>query len=277
MIEAVFERNPQARKRALDPNLREALELKARGVKGVIKRMTVAGLAPLQWIDTWTIIVGEEAVFEAEMARTGNEADAAAAAQEATQRTQPFGEEKDTPAAYTSNFFKALAMFSSPLNQIFGMATHDMPRDLARGHVGKVSLTLVSLAMTGVLMSIMEQKRIPDREEEPQEFWIAVASQFMEMVPIIGPEILGAARKSPFVGKGFSITGWARSMGPAFRKLTDDSATFEEKVDSAVKAAMAGSQLFGLPSVGMKRVYQVFRNETEGIDLWQLFGGAPED
>jgi hypothetical protein len=279
MIEAVFERNPQARNRSLDPNLREGAALKAKGVRGVIKKITEAGLQPLGWIDTWTIIVGEEAVFQMEMLNSNDEAKATAAAQEATLRTQPFGSEKDSPAAYTSNFFKALAMFSSPLNQIFGMATNDFGRDVARGKLGKAGLTLVSLAMTGVLMSIMEQKRLPDPDDEEgvKQFWIDVSSQFIEMIPILGPEILGGMRGSPFVGKGFSITGWMRYLAPTVKRIADPEAEFEEKLDSAVRTLTAGTQILGVPSVGLRRLYNTFTPDEGDIDLWELFGGAPEE
>lgn len=270
----IKESNPQVRERALDPALQEAAELSRRGGNKVRAVLQKIGMAPLQMIDTWTVIAGEHAVYSAEKARGKTHEEAVAAMQEATLRTQPFGDQKDTPAIYTDPTAKMFLMFSSPLNQIFGMMTKDFPQHLKDGRAGSASLALIGLVMTGVLLRSIGRKRAP---ESPEEWVKDIASQFIEMIPLLGPELMGVVDKSPFAGQGVSVTEAVVESARAVERIFDADTEPEVKWNSAVRAATEGMRIMGLPGVQAQRVYRMFVNDTGGFDPWEFVGGGPKE
>lgn len=265
--------DPQVRERELDPALREASAIAQMGgnrIRGFIQEW---GMKPLQVVDTWTVMAGEWAVYTAEMAKHGDQARAVKAMQEATLLTQPFSQEKDTPAIYTDNTAKMFLMFSSPLNQIFGMVTRDMPQMMRDGRAMSAGLMMAALVLTGVGLRSIGRKRLPD---EPEEWAMDVASQFVEMVPFIGPEIMMAVERNPFAGQGVSVTEPFVEGVRAVQRASDSEAEAMQKWNAAVRAASEGMRIVGLPGVQANRLYRIFVNETGGIDPWYLVGGEPE-
>jgi hypothetical protein len=269
----IREKDPQVRERELDPALREAAMLSQMGgnrIRGFIQEW---GMKPLQAVDTWTVMAGEWAVYSAEMAKHGDEARAVKAMQEATLLTQPFSQEKDTPAIYTDNTAKMFLMFSSPLNQIFGMVTQDLPGMFRDGRAMSAGLMMISLILTGVALRSIGRKRLPD---EPEEWAMDIASQFLEMIPFIGPEIMMAVERNPFAGQGVSVTEPFVEGVRAIQRVTDSETEAMDKWNAAVRATSEGMRLVGLPGVQVNRLYRIFVNETGTVDPWYLVGGRPE-
>jgi hypothetical protein len=269
----IRQNDPQVRERELDPALREASAIARMGgnrIRGFIQEW---GMKPLQAVDTWTVMAGEWAVYSAEMAKHGDQARAVKAMQEATLLTQPFSQEKDTPAIYTDNTAKMFLMFSSPLNQIFGMVTRDAPQMLRDGRAMSAGLMMASLVLTGVALRSIGRKRLPD---EPEEWIMDVMSQFVEMVPFIGPEIMMAVERNPFAGQGVSVTEPFVEGVRAIQRASDSEADAMQKWNAAVRAASEGMRIVGLPGVQANRLYRIFINETGSIDPWYLVGGEPE-
>jgi diguanylate cyclase (GGDEF)-like protein len=279
MRDVVFAFDPQARQRVIDPTLAEIPASEKPGLRGAMGRLAQAGMKPLRWVDSLITIAGEYTVYQAEMDYSGDGTKAAFAAQDATLRTQPFGGAKDSPAAYRSNMFKALAMFSTPLNQIFGMITADLPQSVARGKIGRALLTVFGIAASGVFVAMLRGKRLPNPDDEPEEFWLDVSSQFLEAIPILGPEVMGALRGSPFVGRGFSVTRAVTTTTQAVKTLFNDQATEKQQRDAIMRVVGAGMQTVGYPGIAAQRLYRTLvADETDApVDLWQLLGGGPEE
>lgn len=269
----IRQNDPQVRERELDPALREASAIARMGgnrIRGFIQEW---GMKPLQAVDTWTVMAGEWAVYSAEMAKHGDQDRAVKAMQEATLLTQPFSQEKDTPAIYTDNTAKMFLMFSSPLNQIFGMVTRDAPQMMRDGRAMSAGLMMAALVLTGVGLRSIGRKRLPD---EPEEWIMDVMSQFVEMIPFMGPEIMMAVERNPFAGQGVSVTEPFVEGVRAIQRASDSEADALQKWNAAVRAASEGMRIVGLPGVQANRLYRIFINETGNIDPWYLVGGEPE-
>lgn len=277
MIDFVYEIDPQARDRGIDPSLKEALELPARGIQGVMRKVTTPLMVGMRWLDAWTVVVGEYAVYQSNVKKLGHDG-AARYAQEATLRTQPFAETKDQPAFFRSNSGRFFTMFGSALSQIFQMMVHDVGYDIAHKKFAKASLALAAVVMTGGAMWMVSKKRPPD---EPEEWAYVFASQFLEMLPIVGPTVSQAAdtvisgRYNPYIGRGFSLTEWAARVPTVASAIESGDATRIAK--QGIYLASDVGKLVGLPSVMVTRIAKTFLEENDegNIDWWQLLGGPP--
>jgi hypothetical protein len=263
MAELVNEIDPQARRRTFDPAL-ETMGLLRK--KGLLEKFVDAGLKPLEWIDKWTVIVGAAATYET-MLKHGEDV-AIKAAQDATRRTQPQGSHKDRAGIYNGPA-KIWLMFTSPMSQMLGMVK-DAKQAKSKLAYGTTLVTAFSL--TGLLMYLFDNKEPP---EDPEELVVALASQWLQIVPLLGPD-LGATFESavldkynPYIGRGFTLGSALPDLARGIESVTNPDRTALERADAAVNAVTSGMNFLGMPGVATRRMWDL---ATEGKlpPSWEL-------
>jgi len=246
-IRFVNENDPQVKHRKIE---RELEEMK---YSGKIKtKMGRFGMLGIKGFDRVAVTIGWLAVYNKNVGKLG-EAEATRLAQNATLRTQPAAHAKDLPQLYTTNEFLNWGLqFTNQLNQIYNIATYDLPQDVKRGRLYKAFLSSLALATVSLVIWAMSHRRIPEDEEDVKE---ALIEEALSAIPLIGKVILSASQ------------GW-ESPTPAMKgpiavgKLISSS----ERATKAKAALEAAAVITGVPYTGTKRAIKAIE-EVEFLEL----------
>jgi len=278
----VYDRDPQAANRVIDPTRYLLNQLGHRGFQRVQRAVGEGGFMMLEAIDKWTIVCGWRATYnqayrQAIKTMSHEEADKAAskAARDATLRSQPTARAKDIAPIYNSDGMRWFLMFSQPVNQLWNKLVADFPRQVAQHKFDMAILNLLGIALTGVAYGFLKRKR---PQEDAKELGLDAAGQFFEAVPIVGRELESMITRSAR-GYGYTLLPAAGQTAAAIKTLLDEEADEAAKVNAVVSMISDINRVAGLPSVQFKRVYKTFVDEelNVGVDLWQMIGGPPEE
>jgi hypothetical protein len=263
MIEKVRRLDPQVRHPALERTLEE-LKLRNRDLyEGILKKVGKIGLQGIYLMDTVARTIGWNAVYQKALAEHRSEAEAIRLAQNATLRSQPAAAPKDLPEMYVSNeALNWFLMFSNQLNQIYNIATHDIPGNWKNKQYQKAGLAIAGLTLAAAWMWMIKNRRLPEDEEDFAEM---LTDPLIEMVPLAG-------RPTQQARRGFGDTG----IGPLgeigkIAASVDDIVTGKGDAKDWIRIAESAGTLKGVPTVGPKRAIKA---AVEG-DLLELVGGEP--
>jgi hypothetical protein len=235
MIRFVNERDPQVKHRMIE---RELEEMKYSGK--ILKKVGRFGMRGIKGFDRTAVTIGWNAVYNKSILKLGEE-EATRLAQDATLRTQPAAHAKDLPQLYTTNEFLNWGLqFTNQLNQIYNIATYDIPQDIKSRRLYKAFLSSLALAIVSLTIWTMSNRRLPEDEEDVME---ALTEEAIMAVPLVGRAIMS------------SVKGW-ESPSPAYKgpvaigKLISE----QERAIKARAAVEAALVMLGVPYTGPRRI-----------------------
>ena len=263
--------------RSYDRDMRAAREA-ARydpAIAARLERLGERGMGLIKAMDGAVVTVGWYAVYQSVYKKTGDHDAAVNAARRVTLRTQPVGAAAHLPALLRAGGPLSLfTQFSSQINQIWGMMTHDTASYLKSGEYQKAAVTVASVIMAQ--WSVLAMRRgfqwLP---EEDEDFFDFALDMTVPVIPVIGPMY-------DAYWKGFDMNvpalGWiassARSAGAVRRVLegTADAGDLERGAGQLVRTFGAFT---GLPAAQINAMIRSFRSD-DPVNLL-LFGFERED
>ena len=131
--------------------------------------------------------IGWNAVYEKNIADGKSEEESVREARNATLRTQPAAAAKDLPQLYRSNeFLNFFTQFTNQLNQIFNIATYDIPSFLQNEKYAKAFLSAMGLGISALFIWMISNRKLP---KTPGDLVEAVTDQAINSVPLFGKSI----------------------------------------------------------------------------------------
>jgi hypothetical protein len=250
------ERDPQMKHRRIERELEELKHLNSSAYNRLQKTVGRKGMVGIYVVDKIATTIGWKAVYDANVVKEG-ETEAIRLAQNATLRTQPAAHAKDLPELYVTNeFLNWFLQFTNQLNNIYNIATHDVPSSFKEGKYYRVFLSTLGLATTAAFIwSINHRKPL----ETAEELWDALTEQALNALPLIGRTAAAATEK------------W-KASAPPFMKAAEaiGIAVSENALARKVKAALEATAIMvGLPYTGPKRIAEAVAEE----DPSKLLGG----
>jgi len=231
----VNEKDPQVKHRMIE---RELEEMKYSG--RIMKKVGRFGMRGIKGMDRTAVTIGWRAVYNKNVGKLGDE-EATRLAQDATLRTQPAAHAKDLPELYTTNeMLNWVLQFTNQLNQIYNIATYDIPRDVRRGRVYKAFLSALGLAMVSLTIYAISYRRLPEDLDDIKE---ALKEEAIMAIPLIGRTIMAAS-------KGWETPSPALKAAVAAGKFISGA----ERATKAKAALEAACVMFGIPYTGPRRV-----------------------
>ena len=239
----------------------------------------------LTLLDVWTKVVGWKASYDwaVDNKLPGDQKlsdpDATDYANLATTSTQPFGGALTMADMYHSPKLQFFVMFTQALNQVWNMITYDMPHARAgtNNRFANYAWTLMTMATVGGLIFLIRNKRLPD---DAYEWIMALTSQGVDSIPILGGGISAALAKEWYAGRGVNPWPIAVTATQTVLTLTDSQASAARKSRAIVRTATDVLAVTGFPAVMANRTLKAFVDlDTWKFDFdpWVFVGGPPED
>jgi len=260
MIQEVRELDPQVKHKSIERELQELRQAGGNVVAKITKAVGDVGMADIHIMDTGVRVIVWNAVYQKALVDHSQE-EAVRLAQDATLRTQPVATAKDLPQIYaTSEFLNWFTMFTNQLNQIYNIATYDIPSYIKNEQYGKAALSATGMGLTALALWAISNKKLPEDKEELAD---VATEQFINAIPLLGKTIMAGTR------------GWGSSGIPAFASgeaIGRSIAAIRrgEFTDYDVKVVVeAVTVTFGVPYIGPKRVVTAIQTG----DLGALLGG----
>ena len=155
----------------------------------LIKQVGQAGLEGIKFVDSVIRSIGWNAVYTKELQLNGSEMEARREAQNSTLRTQPTASAKDIATLYTQNeVFNWFLMFTQQLNQIWNITTYDTFANWNNKNYQAAASDMLAVSFNALFIWMISNKRLPEDEED---FLDMATDQFVNMVPLIGKDIMG--------------------------------------------------------------------------------------
>lgn len=255
--EAILSHNVQIGNAAI---IREMEELKRSNRKVwqfIVRKIGTSGLRGIYEIDRIVRVIGENAVINNQLRKGMSLNEATGKARQTSLRTQPAAGAKDIAQLYANNeALNWFTMFTNQLNQIYNVATYDIPAAWHNKRFAEVGRSVVALATIAGWIWTLQNKELP---EEKEEILDALLEQSLASIPIIGSAALAGKR------------GWdAPTPSPISTISRLVKAIDSGNTDRIAAATLeAASISVGAPFVGAKRVVETAKEQ----DLWELIGG----
>lgn len=240
--------------------IREMEELKHTNKKVwqfIVRKVGNSGLRGIYEIDRAVRVIGENAVINHQMRNGLSLTEAAEKARQTSLRTQPAAASKDIAQLYANNeVLNWFTRFTNQLNQIYNIATYDIPAAWYNKEFAEVGRSVIALSVVAAWIWALRNKELPDEKEDIAD---ALIDQSLAAIPLIGSAAL--AGKDGWDAPTPSLfTGTAKTV----RALK--SADMEKIMPVLFEDV---SILAGAPFIGMKRIYETAAEQ----DLWELIGG----
>jgi len=249
MIKRVNDKDPQVKHRMIERELEEM-----QYSQKIIKMIGKPGMKGIRLFDRMAVTIGWNAVYNKNIAKWG-EAEAVRLAKNATLRTQPAAHPKDLAELYTTNeFLNWMLQFTNQLNQIYNIASYDIPQDVKSARIYKAFLGSLALSIVGLTIWTMANRRLPDSKEDIKE---AFKEEVINSIPLLGKNILAASQG---YGRDSTAMKFADTVGGFISNSERD-----QKAKALLEAAAV---LSGIPYTGTKRIIEAVKKE----DVKELFG-----
>ena len=214
LIEFVEAKDPQIKHAHIERELAELKNTNRTAYEKVVGRIGENGMKPIIMMDKMVRTVGWYSVYLRSMEKGMGEQQAITEARNATLRTQPAASAKDLADIYKQGEgWNWMLMFSNQINQIYNLATYQLPKNVAnvfrgdskRENLGAATGVAMGLMANALVMHMLVHKDVPDTEEEIMQMLV---EQSTGKTPIIGNVITSA------------MSGYD-SANPVFGLLTD--------------------------------------------------------
>jgi hypothetical protein len=255
--EAILSNNRQIGHAAIVREMEELKHANRKTWRFIVSRVGNAGLYGIYQVDRIVRVIGENAVINNQMRKGMSMAEAVKAARQTSLRTQPAAASKDIAQLYANNeVLNWFTMFTNQLNQIYNIATHDIPAAWYNRRFAEVGRSVMALSIVAMWIWALRNKELPDEREDVLD---AMIDQSLAAIPGIGSAALagkdGWNAPSPSIFTGTAKTAKAVTSGDMDKIMP---ILFE---DVAI--------LTGTPFIGTKRIYETAAEQ----DLWELIGG----
>jgi len=283
MVREVEGMDPQVRARSMNRFMEEIKLADKSRYEKIVSQVGNAGFLAIAAADKMAVTIGWKAVYDAKISQGLSEAEAITAAQTATLRTQPAGRAKDLAAIYrTDSGLNWFLMFSNQLNQIFNLTVYDLPNSIKRGEAARAFGIIAGVSLNALAMGVIARKRIWDDEADPEEragqAGMDLLQQLVSSVPVVGGSIVSGAQGYGFM-RGIDPFPLAHDTGALARALSDGTIEMSD-VKSTIRLLEAAGTMAGLPVVAQRRLRNMLLDDDlqfDGLDPWELLGGAPEE
>lgn len=223
----------------------------------IVRKVGTAGLRGIYEVDRAVRVIGENAVINHQMRKGFSITEASKKARQTSLRTQPAAASKDIAQLYANNeVLNWFTMFTNQLNQIYNVATHDIPAAFYNRQFAEVARSSIALSIAAAWIWSLQNKELPDDRDDILE---ALTDQALAALPIIGSAALAGKR------------GWGAPTPSIISTAAKTSgAIFSGEMDRILPALFEATAIgTGVPLIGIKRIYET----AEEQDLWELIGG----
>ncbi len=223
----------------------------------ILRKVGTAGLRGIYEVDRAVRVIGENAVINYQLRQGLSLTEAAKKARQTSLRTQPAAASKDIAQVYASNeVLNWFTMFTNQLNQIYNIATHDIPAAFYNRQFRELSRSVIALSIVATWIWSLQNKELPEDRDDILE---ALTDQALASLPVIGSATLAGKR------------GWGAPAPSVISVAAKTSgAIFSGEMDRIMPALFEATAIStGVPFIGIKRVYET----AEEQDLWELIGG----
>ena len=266
-IEQIKEMDPYMANMQMDPILVEMRMNNKTAYERLVNKIGHVGMYGIGLMDKTVKSIIWRAAYEDSVSKGMSDADAIHAARRTVIETQPGGLIQDLPALATQNEgFRWLTMFSSQLQKIYGIATHDIPTAARRGEIGKALMMSTGFIVSALGIGVINLRRAP---EDPEEAASLVGDALINMVPVFGPAVIAGTNNFPTRNPApiDAIVQIARTAA-----LTGDGNT-DQQLRQAQRAVESVLFAAGAPTVQGRRILRAF----DSGDPWDLIGGPPRE
>ncbi|KKM87185.1 hypothetical protein LCGC14_1271500 [marine sediment metagenome] len=255
--EAILSHNRQIGHAAIVREMEELKHTNKKTWRFIVNRVGNAGLYGIYQVDRVVRVIGENAVINNQMRKGLSLEEATKKARQTSIRTQPAAASKDIAQLYANNeVLNWFTMFTNQLNQIYNIATYDIPAAWYNKEFAEVGRSVLALSIVSAWIWTLRKKELPDEREDILD---AMLDQSLAAIPLVGSAALagkdGWNPPTPSIFSGVAKTAGALKSGDMDKIMP---AIFE---NTAI--------LIGAPFVGTKRIYETAAEQ----DLWELIGG----
>lgn len=267
-LKFVNEHDPQMKARSVDRFTEELRMLDRNGYERFVRAVGNTGMKGIMAMDKLATTIGWKAVYDKNIRAGKTEEEAMWAAQEATLRTQPAARAKDVAEIYrSSEALNWFTQFTNQLNQIWNIASYDVPNAFRHGRTMYAMANITSMVISAVVIGMISAPP-PEDDEKLERYGDDLLKNMMSSVPLIGKGIVSGYEG--WYGSGTDPFPLAEAVGGAMRLMTSDS----KNVEWRMKALAQGlSVAMGLPYTGAKRVVTAIAEQRPSA----LLGWREED
>lgn len=287
----VEERSPQVKDRSMESVFEEISALN-KGKKENVRRRIAE--APMKWISTVdkaTCVITWKAAYDTEIRRQQKAIDegkqtfideekAIRHADTAFLKTQPQARAKDLAWIYRQGeAAKMFLMFSQQLNQLWNIASADVPMYWRQKNWKMLAMQFTGYMMASVAMGVFARKRLPDDIGELGEDFIV---QVLNTVPMVGKEIVSLAQgwdvsnPSPFTSMENLWRGF-----DAMKNMVEEGPNEKDLKKLVRYGGQFAAEVMGLPFTGPRRAVNAVDELINGDweDSWKhvILGGKPKE
>ena len=210
----------------------------------IVRKIGTAGLRGIYEVDRAVRVIGENAVINKQLRDGFSLEEATKKARQTSLRTQPAAASKDIAQLYANNeVLNWFTMFTNQLNQIYNVATHDIPAAFYNRQFADVARSTIALSVVAAWIWSLQNKELPDDRDDILE---ALTDQSLAALPLIGSAALSGKR------------GWGAPAPPVISMAAKTSgAIFSGDMDRIMPALFESVAIgTGTPFIGIKRVYE---------------------
>jgi len=261
MIDFVKSKDPQLKHRMIEREMEELKSLQRDAYDSIIKKVGKIGMKGIYTMDRVATTIGWKGVYDRALVEGKSEAEAIRLAQNATLRTQPAAHAKDIAELYATNeFLNWFTQFTNQLNQIYNIATYDIPADIKGENYYNALMSSVGMALGALAIWVMTHRRLPETEEDVVD---AFKEQTINAIPLFSKAIMAGT------------SGWKGSTIPVMKSGESLGVLMSDTTSRAKKRAMieAICVTAGIPYTGPRRLYKAMSKQ----DARELIGGKPRD
>lgn len=244
--------HPQLRHQSIEREMEEMHNVDAAGYGKALNMIGRAGMYGLFAVDRATRVIGLNAMYNKAIRDGLSPTEAARKASGTILRVQEASGAKDLARLYTSHeLLNWFTMFTNELNQIFNIATYDIPTTWRNGHYRQAARSAIGLSAMAFLIWMIEHGEFPD---EPEDFKEALEDQALSSIPLFGT---AAASR---------LKGWAPNAPAPLQAASAviGAAKYLEKGEyekAAIELVEPTMVLFGLPYQAPKEIYELIEDE----------------
>ena len=241
--EAAVNIHYQIRHQAIEREMVELQRADGTAYQKIINRVGRAGMFGIYMMDRAVRVIGMNAVYNYGIRNGLSPNGAARSASGLTLLTQPAAAAKDLARVYSSSeFLNWFTMFTNQLNQIYNIATYDIPSAFRNRNYQESARSIIALSTMAMLIWMVTNKRVPEDAEDAAE---AIVDNALNSIPLFGGGVVSGAR------------GWrarvpapiqaAEKIGRAAREMKEG-----DLENAMIELAEPVSIITGFPYIGAK-------------------------
>lgn len=276
----VYAKAPQLQQRSYDRFIEELRVMDRTAYERVRNRVGEAAFLALKVLDNTTNAIGFLAVYNKLIHDGHSEQHAVEQARDFILRVRPAARGKDLSSLYRNPGSVAswFLMMSNQQNQQWNLLTYDIPKAIRAAAQGDFNALISAFVQTtglvvgaiGMTMILAKWPFAP-LPDEPEEWAKGVLGSLFGNIPFVGNFIEDGLR-GEVARRGLDPFANVYYFG-RFGEALITGADTERLARDATNAMWAVSQVFGAPTIQLKRFYRA----VDTGDWWWVVGGPPKE